>query len=293
MPVNDTTASRAYQKPNPSNLLSDDVERLRSALEAIDADVAALLLTKAALASPTFTGTPAAPTAAGGTNTTQIATTAFVAAAIAALIDSAPGALNTLDELAAALGDDANFAATMTNALALKAALASPEFTGVPKAPTAAVDTNTTQLATTAFVIEQSYLKAATAASTYAPLASPTFTGTVNLAALAYSGAVTTTSTGLFALPSGTTAQRPGSPVVGLRFNSTLGQFEGWNGTQWGAVGGGATGGGADRVFHENDQVVTTNYTITSGKNAVSAGPVTINSGVVVTIPSGSTWSIV
>lgn len=293
MPVNDTTASRAYQKPNPSNLLSDDVERLRSALEAIDADVAALLLTKAALASPTFTGTPAAPTAAGGTNTTQIATTAFVAAAIAALIDSAPGALNTLDELAAALGDDANFAATMTNALALKAALASPEFTGVPKAPTAAVDTNTTQLATTAFVIGQSYLKAATAASTYAPLASPTFTGTVNLAALAYSGAVTTTSTGLFALPSGTTAQRPGSPVVGLRFNSTLGQFEGWNGTQWGAVGGGATGGGADRVFHENDQVVTTNYTITSGKNAVSAGPVTINSGVVVTIPSGSTWSIV
>lgn len=293
MPVNDTTASRAYQKPNPSNLLSDDVERLRSALEAIDADVAALLLTKAALASPTFTGTPAAPTAAGGTNTTQIATTAFVAAAIAALIDSAPGALNTLDELAAALGDDANFAATMTNALALKAALASPEFTGVPKAPTAAVDTNTTQLATTAFVIGQSYLKAATAASTYAPLASPTFTGTVNLAALAYSGAVTTTSTGLFALPSGTTAQRPGSPAVGLRFNSTLGQFEGWNGTQWGAVGGGATGGGADRVFHENDQVVTTNYTITSGKNAVSAGPVTINSGVVVTIPSGSTWSIV
>lgn len=293
MPVNDTTANRAYQKPNPSNLLSDDVERLRSALEAIDADVAALLLTKAALASPTFTGTPAAPTAAGGTNTTQIATTAFVAAAIAALIDSAPGALNTLDELAAALGDDANFAATMTNALALKAALASPEFTGVPKAPTAAVDTNTTQLATTAFVVAQSYLKAAAAASTYAPLASPTFTGTVNLAALAYSGAVTTTSTGLLGLPSGTTAQRPGSPVVGLRFNSTLGQFEGWNGTQWGAVGGGATGGGADRVFHENDQVVTTNYTITSGKNAVSAGPVTINSGVVVTIPSGSTWSIV
>lgn len=293
MPVNDTTATRAYQKPNASNLLSDDVGRLRTALESIDADVAALLLTKAALASPTFTGTPAAPTAAGGTNTTQIATTAFVAAAIATLIDSAPNALNTLDELAAALGDDANFAATMTNALALKAALASPEFTGLPKAPTAAVDTSTTQLATTAFVIGQGYLKAAAAAGLYAPTSSPTFTGTVNLAALAYSGAVTTTSTGVFGLPTGTTAQRPASPAVGLRFNNTLGQFEGWNGTQWGAVGGGAVGGNADRVFYENDQTVTSNYTITSGKNAVSAGPVTINSGVVVTIPSGSTWRIV
>lgn len=79
-----------------------------------DAEMAA----KAPLASPTFTGTPAAPTAAGGTNTTQIATTAFVKAAIDALISSAPGALDTLDELAAALGDDANFASTVTTALA-------------------------------------------------------------------------------------------------------------------------------------------------------------------------------
>jgi hypothetical protein len=79
-----------------------------------DAEMAA----KAPLASPTFTGTPAAPTAAGGTNTTQIATTAFVKAAIDALISSAPGTLDTLDELAAALGDDANFASTVTTALA-------------------------------------------------------------------------------------------------------------------------------------------------------------------------------
>jgi hypothetical protein len=80
------------------------------------------LAAKAPLASPALTGTPTAPTAAGGTNTTQIATTAFVQAATSALINSAPGALDTLDELAAALGDDANFAATMTTALAGKAA---------------------------------------------------------------------------------------------------------------------------------------------------------------------------
>ena len=81
----------------------------------------AALALKAPLASPDLTGTPTAPTATAGTSSTQIATTAFVAAAIAALIDGSPGALDTLNELAAALGDDANFAATVTNALALKA----------------------------------------------------------------------------------------------------------------------------------------------------------------------------
>ena len=76
---------------------------------------------KAALASPDFTGTPTAPTAAAGTNTTQVATTAFVGTAVSALVASAPAALDTLNELAAALGSDANFSTTMTNALALKA----------------------------------------------------------------------------------------------------------------------------------------------------------------------------
>ena len=81
--------------------------------------------TKAPLASPALSGTPTAPTAAAGTNTTQIATTAFVATAIGALIDAAPGAMDTLNELAAALGDDPNFATTVTNALASKLSAAS------------------------------------------------------------------------------------------------------------------------------------------------------------------------
>ncbi len=85
----------------------------------------AALDAKAALASPALTGTPTAPTAVAGTNTTQLATTAFVAVAIGALIDAAPGAMDTLNELAAALGDDPNFASTVTNALAGKLAAAS------------------------------------------------------------------------------------------------------------------------------------------------------------------------
>lgn len=75
---------------------------------------------KAPLASPALTGTPTAPTAAAGTSTTQLATTAFVAAAINALVSAAPGALDTLNELAAALGNDPNFATTVTNGLAAK-----------------------------------------------------------------------------------------------------------------------------------------------------------------------------
>ncbi len=83
------------------------------------------LASKAPLASPALTGTPTAPTAAAGTNSTQLATTAFVVAAVSALINGSPGALDTLNELAAALGNDANFSATVTNALAGKLAKAS------------------------------------------------------------------------------------------------------------------------------------------------------------------------
>ena len=80
---------------------------------------------KAPLASPSLTGSPTAPTAAAGSNTTQIATTAYVAAAIGSMIDAAPGALDTLNELAAALGDDPSFASNVTNGLAGKLAAGS------------------------------------------------------------------------------------------------------------------------------------------------------------------------
>ena len=86
--------------------------------------------TYAPKASPALTGTPTAPTAAAATNTTQIATTAFVQTAVSSLIDSAPGTLDTLNELAAALGDDANFSTTVTNSIATKLPLAGGTLTG-------------------------------------------------------------------------------------------------------------------------------------------------------------------
>jgi hypothetical protein len=84
-------------------------------VDGVTSNIQTQLDAKSPIASPTFTGTPAAPTAAASTNTTQLATTAFVQAALTATIDGAPGALDTLNELAAALGDDANFSTTITN----------------------------------------------------------------------------------------------------------------------------------------------------------------------------------
>lgn len=119
-------------------------------------------------------------------------------------------------------------------------------------------------------------------------------TGATTAAAALVNLGERTSATGSVPLPNGTTAQRDVTPSAGyIRFNSDNVKFEGYNGTIWTQVGGGATGGGANAVFVENDQSVTVDYTITSGKNAMSAGPITINSGVIVTVPSGSVWTIV
>ena len=114
--------------------------------------------------------------------------------------------------------------------------------------------------------------------------------GLAKLAGATFTGAVVHNYTTALKIPVGTTAQRPGSPATGeLRFNSTLGSAEIYNGSAFAAVGGGAgaTGGGSDEVFFESDTNVTTSYSITSGKNAHTVSPI-INSGVTVTVPSGS-----
>ena len=101
------------------------------------------------------------------------------------------------------------------------------------------------------------------------------------------------TGTGFMLIPKGTTAQRPVSPVNGeMRYNADTSQFEGYQAGAWGQLGGGATGGGGDEVFVENSRVVTTNYTIPVGKSAESVGPITINSGITVTVSSGERWVV-
>ena len=119
-------------------------------------------------------------------------------------------------------------------------------------------------------------------------------TSTGTLTGLTVSGNISMTGTGAIDVAAGTTAQRPGSASAGMfRYNSQTTQFEGYT-TSWGAIGGGAgaTGGSTDEVFMENDQTVTTDYTLGTNKNAVSVGNLTVNNGVTITIPSNATWVV-
>jgi hypothetical protein len=158
----------------PSKALADRTKWLKEQVEALDA-------AKAPLASPALTGVPTAPTAADGTSTTQLATTAFVASAlVGGAVPTATESLAGKVELATAAetqagadGTRAVHPAGLKSALDLKAPLASPGLTGTPTAPTAAAGTNTTQVATTAFV--------ATAVASVA-VATETVRGAVELA---------------------------------------------------------------------------------------------------------------
>ena len=103
---------------------------------------------------------------------------------------------------------------------------------------------------------------------------------------------LTFSGTGTIRLPNGTTAERP-SPTAGMiRYNTTEASFEGYAAGAWGSIGGGATGAGGDQVFYENELTVTASYTLTTSRNAMSTGPITIDSGVTVTVPTGQRWVI-
>lgn len=100
-------------------------------------------------------------------------------------------------------------------------------------------------------------------------------------------------STDAMLVPVGNDAARPAGAAGYLRFNSTSNSFEGYDGTEWGSIGGGATGGGSDKAFYLNDITINNSYTIPTGQNAGTFGPVTVASGATVTVGSGSTWTVV
>jgi hypothetical protein len=117
-------------------------------------------------------------------------------------------------------------------------------------------------------------------------------TGKVGIGTASPAVTLAVSATDAILLPSGTTAERPTGAAGYMRYNSTTGAFEGYT-TAWGSIGGGATGAGGDQVFYQNGQTVNTSYSITAGTNAGSFGPISIAGGATVTVPTGSTWSIV
>ena len=126
----ETAKSEAIAAVTVTSLSLQNVNNTSDANKPVSTATQTALDLKAPLASPALTGTPTAPTAAAATDTTQIATTAFVRAEVAALVNSAGSTLDTLGEIATALGNDANLSTTLTTSIGLKAPLASPTFTG-------------------------------------------------------------------------------------------------------------------------------------------------------------------
>lgn len=115
---------------------------------------------------------------------------------------------------------------------------------------------------------------------------------TLNAATATIPNNLNFSGTGSIRLPNGTTAERP-SPTAGMiRYNTSENTFEGYAAGAWGSIGGGATGAGGDQVFYENELTVTASYTLTTNRNAMSTGPITIDAGVTVTVPSSQRWVI-
>lgn len=243
--------------------------------------IAELDTEKAALASPTFTGTPSAPTPAPMDTSTRLATTAWVQTTLAALPPAGMYPDNDIPEMNGVGSAGTNAEASRGDHVhptdTSRAPLASPTFTGNPAAPTQAPGDNTTKLATTAFV-------------TAADLV---LTGNIN--AKDALNVKKTSNTGIALLPSGTEAQRDVAPTIGgMRFSTTLSGWEGWNGSNWTSIGGGQMYGQAlvKAIFY-NSQTIGENLTVKVGENGGTFGPVTINNGFTVTVEAGSVWSVV
>ena len=175
----------------------------------------------------------------------------YVSSQVASVVDSAPAALDTLNELAAALGDDANFSTTVSNQIGIRS-------------------TNT-------------YVNSTFSSNNYLQGQLGT---KLNSSSYTASDVLTKIKT-VDGSGSGLDADTLDSLQVTSLVSNNYFQDNSGGG------GGGATGGGSDEIFYENDQTVTTNYTLTTNKNAMSAGPITVNGGVTVTIPSGASWTVV
>jgi hypothetical protein len=162
--------------------------------------------------------------------------------------------------------------------------------TGNPIASIAATDVaNAQTYANNASASAGAASSSASSASGSASAASSSATAAAASAAAAATKVAKTSDTGAAIIPAGTTGQRDAAPVNGyFRYNSSLASFEGYVGGAWGGVGGAQAGG----VIFENALTISANYTLTTSKNGLSVGPITIGSGVTVTIPSGQRWVV-
>jgi hypothetical protein len=196
---------------------------------------------------------------------------------------SSTWANNTLTDIASALTDSvaADGQTAMTGPLNMNSQKIQNLATG-----TAPTDASTVAQVTSAVAITGGTITGVTINNSTIGATTPSTGAFTTISA---TGDGTFSGTGQVKLPVGTTAQRSGTPVDGmLRYNSDLDSFEGYVDGAWGGVGGAQAGG----VIYENNLTITANYTLTTNKNGLSVGPITINGGVTVTVPSGQRWLV-
>jgi len=252
--------------------------------------------TSASNASTSATNAANSATSASGsasTATTQATSATTSATNAATSATSASNSASTATTQASNASTSASGASTSATNAASSASAAS---TSASNASTSA--TNASNSASTATTQATAATTSATNAATSATNASNSATSAASSATAAAASAASinlstitskTSATGSSIIPSGTTGERDGSPANGyFRYNSSLASFEGYVGGAWGGVGGAQAGG----VIFENATTVTASYTLTTSKNGFSVGPVTINSGASVTVPSGQRWII-
>jgi len=245
----------------------------------------------AASSSASSASSSASAASTSASNASTSASTASTQATNASNSASAAStsASNAASSASAASTSASNASTSATNAANSATSASSSASTATTQATNAANSASAASTsATNASNSATAAASSATAAAGSATSAASSATAAAASAAEAANKVAKTSDTGSAVLPKGTTAQRDGTPQSGyLRFNTTTGAPEIYNGTSWGSVGGGATGAGGDTVFQENSRTVTTNYTLTTGKSASTVGPITVNSGVTLTIPSG------
>ena len=312
-PINTNTDSGKWDVVIAITDISDlaDAAAASATAAAGSATSAASSATSATASASTAT-TKASEASTSATNAASSASSASSSASSAST--SATTATTKASEASTSATSAASSASTATTKASEASSSASSASTSASTATTKASEASTsaTNAATSATNASNSASSASTSASTAttqagiattkAGEASTSATNAASSATAAAASAASInpsllvakdSSTGAAIIPSGTTAQRPVSPAQGyLRFNTTLGKPEVYNGSAWGSVGGGATGGGSDAVFQENSVSVTANYTLSSNKNAMSVGPITVSSGVSVTVPTGARWVV-
>lgn len=240
--------------------------------------------------------TAAASSASSASSSASTATTQASNASTSATnaANSATSASNSASTATTQATNASNSASAASTSATNAASSASAASTSATNAASSATSASTS--ASTATTQATSATNSATSASTSATNAATSATNAANSASAAAASAAQaanrvakTSDTGSAVIPSGTTAQRDGTPVNGyFRYNTSVNSFEGYVNGAWGGVGGAQAGG----VIFENSLTISSNYTLTSGKNGLSVGPITIGSGVTVTVPSGQRWVV-